>query len=241
MPDKWLKIENKTEDSGDVYIYGVITDEKWYDSDVTPTWFKDQMAKLSKLKNINLFVNSPGGGVFAGMAIYHVINRVSAYVNGIVDGIAASISSVILMAADKITVPKTSLVMIHNPESIAIGDSAILRKEADVLDRVKATIVAAYAEKTKKKPEDIAALMDAETWMTGEEAVKNGFADTLDPAKNITACYQGKSVVINGMEVNLDNFKSFPKDRFSVAPEASGNKRLVNARNKFLQLKKESL
>jgi ATP-dependent Clp protease, protease subunit len=235
MPNEWLKIENKSEDSGDVYIYGVISDEKWYDSDVTPSWFKDQMAKLSKLKNINLYVNSPGGGVFAGMAIYNVINRLTSKVTAYVDGLAASIASVIVMAADTIIIPKNALMMIHNPISIAAGDAATMRKEAEILDRVKTTIVSTYKEKTKKSEKEIADMMDAETWMTGEEAVSYGFADLLDGKKEVKACFGGKTVTINGLEINVDNFKAFPRDRLSV-PAQPGAMRLYNSRKRFLQL-----
>lgn len=234
MPNEWLKIENKSEDSGDVFVYGVITEEKWFDEDVTPTWFKDQVAKLSKLKNINLFVNSPGGGVFAGMAIYNVINRLTSKVTAYIDGLAASIASVIVMAADTIIIPKNALMMIHNPQSVAVGDAAAMRKEAEILDRVKSTIISTYSEKTKKSEKEISDMMDKETWMTGEEAVSLGFADSLDKKKDIKACFDGKNALINGIKVDFDCFKSFPKDKLTI--ENPGAFRLNDLRKRFLQL-----
>lgn len=238
MPNEWLKIQNKKDDNetGEVYLYGVITDEKWFDEDVTPTWFKDQIAKLKNLKNINLYINSPGGGVFAGMAIYNIINRLTADITAYIDGLAASIASVVAMAADKIIMPKNALMMIHNPMGCACGYAEDLRKEADLLDRVKVSIMSTYQDRTKKDEKKISAMMDAETWMTGEEAVKNGFADVLEEKKDIKACLTDKKLVINGLEVDINAFKTFPKDRFSVAPVNLGNTKLRDARKKFLSL-----
>jgi ATP-dependent Clp protease protease subunit len=236
MPQDWLKIENKGNETGEVFIYGVITDEKWFDEDVTPTWFKDQIAKLKNLKNINLYINSPGGGVFAGMTIYNILNRLTADVTAYIDGLAASIASVVAMAADKIIMPKNALMMIHNPAGIAMGYAEDFRKEADLLDRVKTTIVSTYKDRTKKGEQQISAMMDAETWMTGEEAVKNGFADVLEEKKDIKACLDNKKLVINGLEVDIEKFKTFPKDRFGVKPVNIGNFRSFENRKRFLNL-----
>lgn len=237
----WLKILCKSEESGDVYIYGVITDEKWFDEDVTPTWFKDQGAKLSKLKNINLFINSPGGGVFAGLTIYNIINRLTATVTAYIDGLAASIASVIPMAADKIIMPKNAMMMIHNPIGIAMGDSSDMRKYADLLDRSKTSIMSTYIDKTGKTEKEISAMMDAETWMNGKDAVSNKFADTLDEAKDIKALFNDGKYSINGMVLDHSKFTAFPKDKFIELPKNANNQKLINARSKYFHLFKESL
>jgi ATP-dependent Clp protease, protease subunit len=237
---EWLKITNKNADTGEIYIYGLITDEKWMEEDVTPTWFKDEIAKIGKLKNINLFINSPGGGVFAGLAIYNTIKRLSSNVVAYIDGLAASIASVIPMAASKIIMPKNALMMIHNPIGIAMGSAEDMRNEADLLDRVKTSIISTYAEKTKKDEKSLGKMMDAQTWMTGTEAVAGGFADVLDEEKKIAACLNDGNFVINGLKVNLDNFKTFPKDRF-IAPALPANIRMASAREKLFNLKKEIL
>jgi ATP-dependent Clp protease, protease subunit len=236
MPQEWLKIENKSDEIGEVYIYGLITDEKWLNEDVTPTWFKDQIAKLKNFKNINLYINSPGGGVFAGMTIYNVVNRMSAEVTAYIDGLAASIASVVAMAADKIIMPKNALMMIHNPMGIVMGYAEDMRKEADLLDRVKSSIMSTYKDRTKKDEKKISAMMDAETWMTGEEAVRDGFADVLEEKKDIKACLDNKKFIINGLEVDVDKFKTFPKDRFCVKPVNLGNVKLRDAQKRFLSL-----
>jgi ATP-dependent Clp protease, protease subunit len=236
MPQNWLKIENKSDGAGEIFIYGTITEEKWFDEDVTPSWFKDQIAKLKDLKNINLFINSPGGGVFAGMTIFNIINRMTATVTAYIDGLAASIASVIPMAADKIIMPKNALMMIHNPLGVAVGDAVEMRKTADLLDRAKTAIVSTYTDKTKKDEKAISAMMDAETWMTGEEAVKGGFADALEEKRDIKACLTDKKLIINGLEVDIAKFTAFPKDRIYTEPMNSGNSRLMNARKRFLSL-----
>jgi ATP-dependent Clp protease protease subunit len=239
MPQDWLKIQNKKDDkdTGEIFLYGIITDEKWFDEDVTPSWFKDQIAKLKDFKNINLYINSPGGGVFAGMTIYNIINRLTSKVTAYIDGLAASIASVIPMAADIIVMPKNAMMMIHNPWSAVAGDAAFFRKEADMLDRVKTAIVSTYKEKTNKKEDEISALMDAETWMTGEEAKKGGFTDVLEEKKDIKACLNGGKFIINNLEVDIDKFKSFPKEHFNALPDNAERTRLIIARQKILQFR----
>jgi ATP-dependent Clp protease, protease subunit len=237
----WLKINCKSDDAGEIYIYGIITDEKWFDEDVTPSWFKDQVAKLSKLKNINLFINSPGGGVFAGLTIYNIINRLTATVTAYIDGLAASIASVIPMAADKIIMPKNALMMIHNPVGCVCGTAEDMRNEAGLLDRAKLSIISTYENKTKKEQKIISKLMDAQTWMTGEEAVAGGFADVLDGAKDIKACFEGDKISINGLLINPNDYKSFPIDRFKQPLAVVKNERFINANNKLHQLRKDFL
>jgi ATP-dependent Clp endopeptidase proteolytic subunit ClpP len=236
MPQDWLKIENKSDGVGEIFIYGNIVDEKWLEADVTPTWIKDQLAKLNNVKLINLFINSAGGSVIAGLAIYSMLKRLSAEVVGYVDGIAASIASHVLMAADKIIIPKNGIIMIHEPHGTAKGKASDFRKAADFYDRAKLAIAAAYVEKTKKTEKEIVEMMDAETVMNGEQAVKLGFADVLDDKKDIKACLTDKTLIINGLEVDIKKFASFPKDRLTLAPANSGSGRLIDARKRFLQL-----
>ena len=190
------------------------------------------------MKNINLFINSPGGGVFAGITIYNIINRLEAYITAYIDGLAASIASVIPMAADKIIMPKNALMMIHNPWSAVAGSAADMRKEAEILDRAKISILSTYSDKTKKPEKDLSEMMDKETWMTGTEAKTLGFSDVLEEKKDIKACLTGSKFIVNGIEVDIDKFKTFPKDRYGVAPVNSDKPRLFNARQSFITLKK---
>ncbi|MCG7853788.1 MAG: Clp protease ClpP, partial [Methanosarcinaceae archaeon] len=204
---KWFDIQNKTgADTGEIYIYGEITSEKWFDEDVTPGWFKDEVNKLKNMKYINMFINSGGGGVFAGMAIYSILKRQTAKITAHIDGIAASIASVIAMAAHEIIMPKNAMMMIHNPVSIALGDADSLRKEADVLDRVKQTIVSVYMDKTKKEEKRIRKMMDEQTWMDGESALKEGFIDTLETNKTVAMNMNSDRVIVNGVEFDIEKY-----------------------------------
>lgn len=132
-----------------------------------------------KAKSITLRVNSPGGSVFDGMAIYNVVKDRSSEVTAIVDGLAASIASVIVMAAGRVTMSPASFLMIHQPWGAIVGNARELRELADLLDKTSGLIVDIYAAKTGKTKDEILALMDAETWYSGADAVDAGFADAL--------------------------------------------------------------
>jgi ATP-dependent Clp protease, protease subunit len=144
--------------------------------------FTDELAAAGHLTDIHLRVNSPGGNVFDGIAIYNALLGHGATVTAQVDGLAASIASVVIMAAEHISVARTALVMIHNPRSFIGGDAGEFRKMADTLDRVRDSMVTAYRRHTKKPIEQVRALMDAETWFNPAEAKEAGFVDEIiDP------------------------------------------------------------
>jgi hypothetical protein len=105
------------------------------------------------------------------------------------------------------------MMMIHNPVGGQFGEAKDLRKHADLLDKIKINIIQTYMEKTKKAESEIATMMDAETWMNGEEAYNFGFADIIDHKKEVKACYSGNNIIVNGSEVNIDSFKNFPKNK----------------------------
>ncbi len=147
---------------------------------------------LSQLKNIpagrplTLSLHSPGGEVFDGLAIYHAL-KARGNVHVRIEGLAASMASVIAMAGTRIAMPRNAYLMIHNPSGFAMGDSADMRQLADLLDKLKGSLIAAYRDRTKKSDEDLTAMMDAETWLTGEEAVAHGFADEITDAVALSA------------------------------------------------------
>ncbi len=181
-PCKWFNIaDNK------VYIDNVIGASFWDDEAITPKSFMAQV-KAIKTDDIELHVNSPGGSVYDGFAIYQFLCGLDKKITGIVDAMAASIASVILMAADKIIVPETSTIMIHDPWGIVIGNSSDLRKEAEELDRIQGQIADVYNARTGQPKEKINALMAAETYMTGREAFDMKFADEVSENKRLAAC-----------------------------------------------------
>lgn len=147
---------------------------------------------LGQLKNIpagrplTLSLHSPGGEVFDGLAIYHAL-KARGNVNVRIEGLAASMASVIAMAGTRISMPRNAYLMIHNPSGFAMGESSDMRQLADLLDKLKGSLIAAYRDRTKKSDEDLTAMMDAETWLTGEEAVAQGFADEVTDAVALSA------------------------------------------------------
>ena len=148
--------------------------------------FLAQLRSIAAATPITLSIHSPGGEVFDGLAIYHAL-KARGNVTVRIEGLAASMASVIAMAGTRIEMPRNAFMMIHNPSGFAVGDSADMRQLADLLDKIKGSLLAAYRERTKKSDEDLTAMMDAETWLTGEEAVEHGFADATSDEVALSA------------------------------------------------------
>lgn len=174
-----ISVTNKA-DEAEINIFGEIAETKWYDDDVTPADFKQTIAGLKDKKRIIININSPGGGVFAGMTIYNIIKSLPSETVGVVHGMAASIASVILQACDRRVVLAGAMVMIHKPQSVAFGDSVEIRKAADFLDKIQDVIISRYTERTIINEKVISKMMDVETWLDAEEAVTFGFADGIE-------------------------------------------------------------
>lgn len=161
-------------ETDELYIYGVIGD--WFD-ELEGKQLVDKINSYSG--DLVIHLNSPGGNVFDGIAVHNAIKARKGNTEIIVDGIAASIASVIAMAADKLTMAEGSFLMIHNAWSVAIGDSAEMRKMADTLDKVSGEIRGFYKRKTGIDESNLQTMMDAETWLTAKEAKDQGFADKI--------------------------------------------------------------
>lgn len=181
---EWFQIKNATEESADVFIYDVVGDS-WVGGDAATVV---KAINGIKAKKINLRINSPGGSVFDGVAIYNALARHSAEVTTYVDGLAASIASIIALAGKKIVMAENAMMMIHNPWTYTAGDSASLRKEADVLDQVRETLINTYATRTGKERDVIGAALDAETWFTAQEAKDWGLNDEITLGVKAMAC-----------------------------------------------------
>nr|WP_051739161.1 head maturation protease, ClpP-related [Virgibacillus massiliensis] len=192
------------ENVGEIYIYGDIESYKFIEEDTTATSFKEDLDGLGDVSSINLYINSPGGSVFEGLAIYNMLKRHKAHVNVQVDALAASISSVIAMAGDTIYMPKNSMLMIHNAWTMAVGNSADLRKMADDLDRISQSSMQSYLEKAgdKLSEDKLKEMLDAETWLSADEAKGLGLADVVLESNQMAA------------SINNDlfaNYKNVPK------------------------------
>ena len=172
-----IEIRNETEITADLYFFGDINSEslgewqKYYPDDKAPKDVQDFLDQLDGVSKINVHINSGGGSVFGGIAIYNILKRHNAEIVVYVEGIAASIASVIAMAGDKIIIPANAQMMIHKPSSITWGNADDMRKEADILDGCQKVILNTYMQHVKDgvTAEEINALIDAETWKNGEE------------------------------------------------------------------------
>lgn len=138
---------------------------------------------------VDVEINSPGGDVFAGLAIHNGLRASGKKINVKVLGLAASAASLVAMAGDTIEMPENAFMMVHNPWGFAMGGADEMRSTADVLDKIGTGLVSTYAKRTGKTNEEIAALLDAETWMTAQEAVDAGFATSVTPALAVKASY----------------------------------------------------
>lgn len=165
--------------SADLYIYGDVTSYPWMDSDVDAYSLTNELAALEGVDNINVYINSYGGEVAEGLAIYNALKRHSAKVTTICDGFACSIASVIFMAGDERVMNGSSLLMIHNPWTYTAGNADELRKEAEDLDKIAEASYSAYLEHINIDRDALKELLDAESWLTPSEALEMGFATTI--------------------------------------------------------------
>jgi ATP-dependent Clp protease, protease subunit len=180
-----------TDETADLYFYGDIVSSwwgAWDDADQYPEAIKNFLDGV-KGKGLNIYVNSGGGSVFAGIAIYNMLKRHQGYKTVYVDGLAASISSVIALAGDKVIIPSNAFLMIHKPWSWTSGDSNDFRKMANDLDAIEVGIMNVYAENLKEGVdiETIKQMVQEETWLNGEDAAKY-FNVEVANSKEIAAC-----------------------------------------------------
>ena len=205
---KWSNrvLKNDASDSGEIeervlYIYGTIAEDSWFEDDVTPKLFRDELNAESG--DITVWINSPGGDCIAAAQIYNMLMEYKGNVTVKIDGIAASAASVIAMAGTKVCVSPVSMMMIHNPMTIAYGDSSEMKKAISMLNEVKESIMNAYEIKTGLSRNKISHLMDAETWMDANSAVEMGFADEILSRTQIpeNMCQMGKCMTYSEIAV----------------------------------------
>lgn len=173
----WNWVKNENDESRTLFLNGEISDETWYGDEVTPQMFKEELQDGEG--DITVWINSPGGDVFAAAQIYNMLMDYKGNVTVKIDGLAASAASVIAMAGTEVQMSPVAMMMIHNPATIAIGDSSEMKKAIDMLDEVKESIMNAYEIKTGLSRSRISHLMDAESWFNAKKAVELGFADKL--------------------------------------------------------------
>lgn len=183
----WYEIRNASDDVAEVFIYDQIG-EDWFGEGTTAKKFAKEIGAITA-KRIDLHLNSPGGSVFDGQAIANAISRHPATVTTFIDGLAASIASVIALAGDQVVMASNALYMIHEPSAFAGGRADDLRQMADLLDKVTGVMVGTYADKTGMSDEDLRAAMAAETWYTAAEALEAGFVDEIGVEQSVAASF----------------------------------------------------
>ena len=206
----WYSIKAKANDTAEISIY----DEIGFWGVSAASFAQDLKDCGNNLKQINLHIHSPGGDVFDGIAIYNLLKNHPANVTVYIDGLAASMASVIAMAGNEVIMPENAMMMIHKPWGIQGGDAEDMRKYADLLDKVENTLIPAYASKTGKTPEELAEMLSAETWLNGKECVEQGFADKL--AEPLVAMASIKSR-------KLEDFENMPKAMKEMLFKPQGN------------------
>ncbi|QHQ62662.1 Clp protease ClpP [Anaerocolumna sedimenticola] len=173
----WNWVRDEVTEDRTLYLNGEISDETWWGDEVTPKIFKDEL--MAGSGNVTVWINSPGGDVFAAAQIYNMLMDYVGSVTVKIDGLAASAASVIAMAGGDVYMSPVSMLMIHNPSTIAIGDSEEMLRAKALLDEVKESIINAYELKSGLSRTKISHLMDAETWMNANKAIELGFADKI--------------------------------------------------------------
>ena len=180
---KWKDHRIRNADTGQetaeriLFLNGTIAEESWFDDDITPALFKEELQAGSG--DITVWINSPGGDCVAAAQIYNMLMDYKGDVTVKIDGIAASAASVIAMAGTKVLISPVGMIMIHNPSTLACGDTAEMKKAASMLDEVKESIINAYEIKTSLPRQKLSRLMDAETWMDANKALELGFVDGI--------------------------------------------------------------
>ena len=175
MKKFWNWVKNEGERT--LRLDGVIAEETWWGDEITPKLFKDEL--YSGKGNVTVWINSPGGDVFAAAQIYTMMKAYPGKVTVKVDGIAASAASVIAMAGNETLMSPVSNIMIHNPATIAIGDADEMIRTKDMLDEVKESIINAYELKTKLPRDQLSQFMNESKWFNAKQAVELGFADNI--------------------------------------------------------------
>ncbi|WP_230041932.1 ClpP-like prohead protease/major capsid protein fusion protein [Escherichia coli] len=216
--NSWFRMQAGHQSDADIYIYDEIG--FW---GVTAKQFISDLNALGDITHINLHINSPGGDVFEGIAIFNALKTHGASITVYVDGVAASMASVIAMVGNPVIMPENTFMMIHKPFGFTGGDAEDMRTYADLLDKVEAVLLPAYAQKTGKTTDEIAAMLADETWMSGAECLAHGFSDQVTPAVKAMACIQSKRTEeFKKMPESIRNMITPPRNSAPREPEVTG-------------------
>lgn len=204
----------KNEEGRTLYLDGAIAEETWYGDEITPKQFKSEL--LSGNGDITVWINSPGGDVFAASQIYNMLMDYKGKVTVKIDGLAASAASVIAMAGGEVLISPVAMLMIHNPMTIAFGDSEEMSKAIAMLSEVKESIINAYELKTGLSRAKLAHLMDAESWFNAKKAVELGFADSIMFSEKSEGVPDNEGIIFSKMTVTNSLLSKLPRKQEKV-------------------------
>lgn len=226
MPtSKFWQVKNEVNGNGEILLYGPIAGESsWWGDEVTPKAFAEDLESLNG-KDVTVRINSGGGDVFAAHAIHNQLIAYKGKVTVVIDGLAASAATIIAIAGDRIIMPSNALFMIHNP-AIGLSDyygADELAKAVEALNTIKESIVAAYRKRCKVSADELAAMMDAETWMGAAECLEKGFVDEIQGS--VSPVLNGNSLVVNSVNFDIKHFKN------QDALKSCINKKTVEVKN----------
>jgi ATP-dependent Clp protease protease subunit len=200
-----------------MYIYGEITEDQWYEEDITPTMVSDALNNAADVEFIDVYINSPGGDISAGNTIYNQLKRHPALIRTYVDGIAASAASTVLQAGDERIIAANGIVMIHNAMSGVWGYADDMRKRADVLDKLDENIKDVYLERVNVDRDKLTEMMNAETYMTASEAIEYAFVDSLS-GESVAISNKNNEIVINSLKIDPKKYKNLYKNSTKITP-----------------------
>jgi len=226
---KFYEFKNITSSDADLYVYGEIVSERddWFgsESDVVITEFKEELDSLGNIKNLNMYINSPGGDVFAASTMISILNRLKqngTTINAYVDGLSASAASFLMMVADHINLYKNSVVMVHKPMSVAIGNVNDMQKTIDALNKIEDSVMMPmYMGKAKASENEIKRLIDEETWLNASDMDKYFNVTLLDEEKVAVASIK------SNLFKNYKNIPEFIKNSLGNEENAQKNEEIV--------------
>lgn len=210
----------------DVSLFGEI-DPGFFGDGVASKAIADQLTAHADAKSITVRINSVGGDLFGGLAIYNLLRGHGGKVTSIVEGLAASAASIVAMAGHTV-MGRGAMMMIHNPLTLTVGDAETHRQQADVLDKARESVLAIYQAKTGKKAGELRKMLDAETWLTAEEAKREGFADEIAD-KPMKARADGSSVILNNVTFSRSSMPDTIVALATPAPVATPPAPIVEA------------
>lgn len=225
-----LQLKALADDKAEILIYGEIGADFWGEGN-DPKKFAEQLQQI-KASTLTVRINSGGGDLFAGLAMYSALKQFKGKVVTYIDGLAASAASIIAMAGNEVIMPKNAILMIHNASTVSYGDHNQFRKLADDMETSTNAMVETYMAKTGMSSEVIKAMMDAETYLSANDALAQGFIDSIDEDIQLSASINNGEIVINGINTALPANKVAKISELLAIKPVKANKTQNNHINK---------